>query len=33
MVEVNGLRDGRKIAVEAVAARPQEGKDVYDFMG
>jgi 2-iminobutanoate/2-iminopropanoate deaminase len=33
MVEVKGLRDGRKIAIEAVAARPQEGKDVYDFMG
>ena len=33
MVEVNGLRDGRKIAIEAVAGRPREGKDVYDFMG
>ena len=33
MVEVSGLRDERKIAIEAVAARPQEGKDVYDFMG
>ncbi len=33
MVEVSGLRDGRKIAIEAVAGRPREGKDVYDFMG
>ena len=33
IVEVKGLPGGRRIAVEAVASRPQEGKDVYDFMG
>ncbi|MFQ5915172.1 MAG: RidA family protein [Nitrospinota bacterium] len=32
-VEVKGLPDGQKFAIEAVAVRPPEGRDVYDFMG
>lgn len=32
-IGVNGLPEDQVIAIEAIAARPTEGKDVYDFMG
>lgn len=32
-VEVKGLPDGQKFAIEAVAVRPPESEDVSDFMG
>lgn len=32
-VQVGALPEGQKVALEAVAVRPPEGKAVYDFMG
>ena len=32
-IEVKGLPEGQEISIEAIAVRPSEGKDVYDFMG
>jgi len=32
-VEVKGLRSGQSVAMDAIAVRPSERKDIYDFMG